>query len=62
MESAQTILGDVVEFTIPCHPFNPQIRHLLSLENPIPSGKCYLDLNRAEDQSDHLGAETRSNR
>ena len=24
-------MGDVFEFVIPCHPFNPQIRHLLKL-------------------------------
>ena len=32
MELAQASMGDVFEFAIPCHPFNPQIRHLLSLE------------------------------
>ena len=25
-------MRDVFEFAIPCHPFNPQIRHLLNLE------------------------------
>ena len=28
----QASMGDVFEFAIPCHPFNPQIRHLLSLD------------------------------
>jgi len=27
---------------------NPNMEETGSLENPIPSGKCYLDLNRAE--------------
>src|SRR5271157_2889211 len=28
-------MGDVFEFAIPCHPFNPQIRHLLILSRGI---------------------------
>jgi hypothetical protein len=27
-------MGDVLEFSIPCHPFNPQIREVLRLESP----------------------------
>ena len=27
---------------------HPNMEETGSLENPIPSGKCYLDLNRAE--------------
>jgi len=27
---------------------NPNMEETGSLENPIPSGKCYLDLNRAD--------------
>ena len=29
-------MGDVFEFAIPCHPFNPQIRDLLSLRQSRP--------------------------
>jgi len=31
VELTQTSMGDVFEFAIPCHPFNPQIRHLLNM-------------------------------
>ena len=30
---------------------NPNMEETGSLENPIPSGKCYLDLNRAYNSS-----------
>jgi len=31
VELAQASMGDLFEFAIPCHPFNPQIRDLLKL-------------------------------
>ena len=33
-------MGDVFEFAIPCHPFNPQIRDLLNLANPGNSSRA----------------------
>src|SRR5271157_4535699 len=47
-------MGDVFEFVIPCHPFNPQIRHLLRFGVPWTWTSQPPDHVNAHRQQDHV--------